>query len=516
MKNPTPSFPQVRQRAKRIGLLAALCSTVACLCAQPVAAPHLVQSRVVNESQQTVEETVRTALRDLTEGDTEARRGSVMLLAKYPQHPIALTVIADALQDPEPTVRRAAAVSLAENIQMLGSQLANRLLVAIEDSDPEVRLTVSTWLPQLLMMGQNRFFPGTSALAAQQNNPPVERLLLQALEDDNPLIRINVLDSLRYLRTFRADPRLMARLADDDARVRVAAWQVFSSLIPDDELTRQARQHIEDPDSRVRMAMMEVLLERRVPDRIDIFTALIDDPTEAVRLHAQIGVFMLQRERQLPEELVGALNDNRITGTLLFRLFNHIRSMDNKAARRVTEPLLELQAPNPRSQAASVWLHTFDRPPPVEPFIRLLNDTAPEVRQQVQLFVIGRNLPLLPEVLAALPEVPFDDIRLNAFSLAMHNSSDERAALALAMLMDNQPRVRLLALQQIQSLRPPQWQRVFMASLRDPSPLIQQQAVQALLRQMGPDGREVALRFAEQNPDHPSSRLIRNQTGQRR
>ncbi|HKJ89598.1 MAG TPA: HEAT repeat domain-containing protein, partial [Oceanipulchritudo sp.] len=106
---------------------------------------------VAHLAAQTAVETVQQALEDLRSDNPETRRGGVMLIAKYPDQKGAMEALLKALEDPQPRVRRAAVVSLSENLPRIRPEQARILLRSLEDPDPEVRLGTAAWLPQLTL-----------------------------------------------------------------------------------------------------------------------------------------------------------------------------------------------------------------------------------------------------------------------------------------------------------------------------------------------------------------------------
>jgi HEAT repeat protein len=469
-----------------------------------------------DEEKETIAQTASQALMDLRSNSPEQRRGSIMLLAKYPQHPSALPAIAEALDDKEPAVRRAAAVSLGENIRTLDPLLSSRLAAAVTDPDPEVRLTSSAWLPQLVLKSST--FP---TLRPGGSSPPPDprirefltRGVTAGLEDPEPLIRVKALESLQYLRWPVPQALLIPLMGDPDQRVRLQAYQTLYSKLPQPVYIAEASRLHPDESQAVRLVLAETLSRQSVPAAIPLLRKLVQDPVSAIQLQASVGLCGADPASGLPEGLRIALMEGNLEPAIVFQVFNIMNRLPEETRKSIVQTLLESESVSVRSQAVLRWLQWNPEGLPSEAVQAFLEDPASEVRQ-IAIRHFTRRPALLEEALVLnLVNNPYEDVRRQAIALSAGLSAEGQGALALRLLMDTVPAIRAQAIGLIIQLRPPNWPRLLKASLRDPAPEVNRAAAQALLDQMGTEGQQVAADFARDYPDADISSLIRTRLG---
>lgn len=467
------------------------------------------------EERESQSQTVSQALLDLRSGIADKRRGSVMLLAKYPQHPSALPAIVSALDDPEATVRRAAAVSLGENIRRLTPSQASRLASALTDEDPEVRLTSSAWLPQLVLQASAfpATRPGSPAPADPQIRDGLTRGMIAGLQDPEPLVRLKALEALQYFRWPIQQDLLLPLMNDPDKAVRLQAYQTLYTKLPPSLYIARASSLYPDENEGVRLVLAEVLSRQPAPGSAALLRKLSEDPAANVRLQASVGLFMADPSAGLPESLETALLERDLESAIVFRIFNSINRLPPNDRLGFIEPLLDAKSVLVRTQAVLRWMQ-WNQANLSEKFVEaVFNDPAGEVRQVAIRQFSRPQAQLPPAFLFTLPDNPYEDVRLQTFALSTGLSIEDQAALALRLLMDTVPAVRAQAVARIIELRPPGWSRILKASLRDPAPEVQRVAAQALLDKLGPEGHQIAEDFARNHPDADITSLIRLRLG---
>jgi HEAT repeat protein len=458
-----------------------------------------------------IQSTVDRALDDLQQQTSELRRGAVMLLAKYPRHPDSLPAIASALDDPEPSVRRAAIVSLAENIQMLNRPLAERIFGALSDEDPEVRLTASTWLPQLILSLQGfAFSPQQSAVDQLHARSLLNETMAAVFNDPVVQVRRNAVDALRYMRPSPPADLLLRLPSDPDPLVRIAALEVLPGMVPPTSLLNALRPLINDPDPRVRLKLAEVLPQQNIQTVAEALSQMTMDDTEAVRIQAQLALLQMQPARDFPSGLHNAILEGDVPATAVERLLMAFRQLQPQQARDRIELLLDANNASIRTAAAGAWLTTFEQDVPTDALIRLLADPAIQVREATIRHLVSQRVIPSQRLAMALAENPFEDVKRNAFNIFRMAPEEVRSSLALTLMPDPSPLVRQTALAQIIALRPPQWPRVLFGSLRDADRNVRMTAANALRRGMGPEGNAVAARFVEQFPNADVTPLLRS------
>lgn len=483
-------------------LLLLLGSLVNPVCAQPLPGQAATDQEIAA--------TIDQATRDLQAEVAETRRGGAMLLGKYPEEPAARQALLRALEDPAAAVRRAAVVSLAENVASLSHKEASQLLGALMDKDPEVRLGVAAWLPQLLIRAIQ--IPGQQGgllPISQAQRGPVEKALMAALQDSQPLVRLKGVEALRFLRWSLPESPLLPLLSDQEPEVRLLAYPVLANILKPMEFVQAALAVFPDPDPRVRLALAESLLSRPSLESGPLLDLLAGDPELAVRQTALAGLFILFPGPELAPELREALMAPEVDRAFTARFMNALRGLDPPMAGPLAQSLLEAEAAHVRGQAAGLWLRSLDGIVPAGQFLAFLQDPSPEVRQQALQFAAIRPEQIDPAVYRQLPELPHLDVRLRAIGLGQFLPAAEKNRLHLRLLMDTEASVRMAALKEIARQQPANWPQLFKASLRDPSPEVRQAAALALLESLGPRGRELAAQFLSEFPDQAISPFLR-------
>ena len=468
------------------------------------------------ETRQSIAETVNQGLMDLRSGLAEKRRGSIMLLAKYPQHPSALPAIIKALEDDEASVRRAAVVSLGENINVLTPLQASQLAATLMDPDPEVRLTGSAWLPQLVLRSSTypTLRPTTLPKAAE---PEVRERLVggvtAGLKDPEPLIRLKSVEALQYLRWPIPNQQVIPLLGDPDSRVRLQAHQSLFSKLPVTTYLAEATRLHPDESPAVRLVLAETLSRRPMPDSIPLLRLLAEDSVSSIQLQAAVGLFNADPESGLPQILFETLMGPNPDSGNTFRIFNTINRLPINKRKPLVQPLLTAESPIVRSQAVMRWLQWNPGGIPTGMVKSFLMDPTREVRQMAVRHFMRQPAQLDKTVAMELGENPFEDVRRQAIALSAGLGAEEQGTLATRLLFDTVPAIRSQAIGLIVQLRPPNWDRILKASLRDPSPEVYRVAALALLEQSGPEGLQIATEFVRDYPDAEISSLIRMRLG---
>ncbi|MEC8355689.1 MAG: hypothetical protein VXZ37_03645, partial [Verrucomicrobiota bacterium] len=155
-------------------------------------------------------QTIQKAGEDLRQGVEGVRIGAAKLLGKYPGTTSSILLVA-ALDDSSALVRRASMVSLAEHSSngypLFDRSLLEKVFSKIADQDVEVRREVSAMIPSLVggLMRPKMEMIEINGRKVYQSLPPSLRpdlyaLALEALLDEDAIVRQNLLKYYQYLR----------------------------------------------------------------------------------------------------------------------------------------------------------------------------------------------------------------------------------------------------------------------------------------------------------------------------
>lgn len=458
-------------------------------------------------AQKSVSETVHDALADLQSGEIEIRKGSAMLLGKYPTQPGVMDALISLMADPEAPVRRAAAVSLVENVARITPEQARRLIPSLLDEDTEVRMSIAAWLPQLVMLTlRDPAFRQPPNLPARDS--PVRQVLLEALDDPQHLVREKVMDAIRYLTRGIPGDRLVPLLDDPAPTVRLKAVTLLATYLSPAQFAEQVVKHLPEPDRSIRLASAEAMLRNPTPDHHPLIRIFKEDEDPEVRLLAHTLEFLTTPQAELSSEAETALREDKLETALTQQILFTSRRMSRAKALRVAALLLDSERPATRGTAVGTWLdqqETLVEPARLYPF---LNDKAVEVRQQAMRYLArNRNL-ISKELLAELARNRYLDVRQRAVQYIASLPTGEQSRESMRWLLDPEPSVRTAALRHLGQIRPDNWKPLFQASLRDPSDQVQRTAAMLLLGNFGEEGKELARIHAENNPESPVSAYI--------
>jgi HEAT repeat protein len=339
---------------------------------------------------ESVVETISRALEDMQSDNAELRRGGVMLLGKYPGQPRVMDGLVAALDDPDTGVRRAAAVSIIENIGQVNTVQARRVLLSLGDPDKEVRVAIATWLPQVILRALRANPLNQNALVLGNELEAVRQPVLAALSDSEPLVRRKAVESLQYLMGPLPPERLIPLFEDSDAQVRLAAYPVLRNLLPSPLFAAAALDQWPEPDPQARLALAEAVATQPAAEMQPLLLRLAEDPDPAIQLMSATGLFILSPNDGLPAQLRDALENDQLDRILTMRIIQAIRSMPPDLRKPVIDLLLQSAQPSIRGQAVGLWLQALNTSPPTDKLRALLEDPEPEVRQQALRFLSTR------------------------------------------------------------------------------------------------------------------------------
>jgi TolB-like protein len=184
--------------------------------------------------------------RDLLNDENEEIRLDAVSTLKFSRDPGALEMLSDALDDPSPRVKAAAAEGLSRFGRAAAQHVTNALGTAIHDRNFETA----------------RYAAKTAGLIGGAELVPV---LLEALESDASLLAAEAALALGAIRDDRARIELVEALARPDANVRFSATQALGQLGDARALDALEERMRRDPDEGVRAkALWAVCRIRRV------------------------------------------------------------------------------------------------------------------------------------------------------------------------------------------------------------------------------------------------------------
>ena len=421
-----------------------------------------------------------------------------------------------------------------EALEHVGGVAEGPLLVALDDSDPEIRIRAAVALERLgvpdnlvRMIESGERVPDAMQTMvkfaaagpreflselAQHDSRQVRSALVTAAErtgrrdladelvrmvtsDTDPALRAQALTALRSLGSRDALPAALSALADDDHQVRTAAVEFIGAFGNADTLGL-LHAHTADADPRIRAASMRALGRLGAPVGEADVSRLLHDPDWTVREAAVITATEASLRSLLPD-LVTLLGDTDP------RVRRKAAVAVGLLGDTTTVPLLLAAFPDPSSEvseAVAVAVSRLD-PDAVSSLAETLVD-SPDVESKLALIhTLGRSQADPDPVLHRLRADPSPAVRAAALdSLARRTRRSGQGAERVlpvieAGIRDPDELVRATAVDAWSRL-PPQGQPQLLLTLleQDASPLVRERAAVSigLLRLPGGEASLVA------------------------
>jgi HEAT repeat protein len=146
------------------------------------------------------------------------------------------------------------------------------------------------------------------ALAEIEDPASIDALIRALDRDTDPGVRRAVIDAIDNLEDSRAVPSVSRALRDGDAEVRRAAADALGSM-EDDEAVPALLAAARDADAEVRHAVLEALGNLHDRRAMGAFVGGLSDANVEVRRAAAQGIGNLENVRNVPPELVRAMED---------------------------------------------------------------------------------------------------------------------------------------------------------------------------------------------------------------
>lgn len=405
-----------------------------------------------------------------------------------------------ALGDPAWWVR----MRSVEALEQVGAQAEGPLLMALDDTDPEIRIRAAVALERLgvparliatLERGEStaeatetiaRFGnAGARELLAEglaHAAPAVRGAMIEAIRragrrdlaaelthlvrtDGEAGLRAAALDTLRGLGAAEGIPAALDHLNDPDQRVRTAAMLLVGQL-GGPELASQIRPRTSDPDPVVRAATASALGLTQATDAAADFIRLLKDPEADVRAAAARGAADAN-VREATDTLLGMLTD------------------DDPAVQR--EVVLALGRLGSAPAAATLLRH--------------LGVAAPGVRGAIAAAVTRLDASQVPALLDKLIEAGDSESKLAVVRTVAQLRSPAAASVLGMLWRDADAPVRAATAETLGRLGGPEAIRLLSAGLDDPEEEVRACTVDALARLGGTDAGDALLALLRSDPD---------------
>lgn len=500
----TTGFHALRHR----GLpLAALCGMV--FLSLPPAWNLQAQEPPDNPGQLSHEETIAKALGDLQSPNVDTRVGSVMLLGKY-EDIAALNGVTLALDDPHVRVRRAALVSLIEIQTAMPSQAVEKILLMLGDEDAEIRRMVSYNLAMLINLW-NSHNRGIQLIPIRPTLPlPVRQRFINAFLDEDVVVRRNMLSFYFYLGVQLPESILLSLLEDEDDRVRLEALRLCARISRFATVIKQAEILAKDPLQSIRLLFANMLGNNRSPESEEWLGLLREDEDPEVVNEAELSLFRLRPALEVAARLLDFVITGRFNQE---QAINYIKTLSilGKQADQLVERLLESDNPAYRLEALRIFLTYADLDGDGGLILQMARDKSERVRAQVLNFLRAAREEMPARLIEGLALARDPRVRETALALTRRFDSDEAEPLLFDFLIDEESRIRMMAIDEMVRRNMPGLRDTLHLSLEDSDWLIQRRAVTHLIGLNDPEELNYLKKLVEKDPRDPLALYIKDQ-----
>lgn len=229
----------------------------------------------------------------------------------------AIRALVGALKDDNKLVRAQAARTLGG---IRSNQAAVQLAEALNDAEPDVRANASQALKRI----------SSQEILRIEGGKRIVRALLEAINDENTIVRVRVVDTLRQIGGEIALTTLMRALKDKDSFVRAKAANALGAT-ESNLATEKLKEALEDMDSRVRANAAEALGKIGDKQAVPNLVKALKDEAGKVRANAarSLGRIGIKRATlSLTETLDDNVADVRIGATWALGRIGDPRAVD--------------------------------------------------------------------------------------------------------------------------------------------------------------------------------------------
>ena len=466
-------------------------------------------------------QTIQKAGEDLRQGEEGVRIGAAKLLGKYPGTTSSILLVG-ALDDSSALVRRASIVSLAEHSSngypLFDRSLLEKVFSKIADQDVEVRREVSAMIPRLvggLMRAKMEMIEINGRKVYQSLpaslRPDLYALALEALLDEDAIVRQNLLKYYQYLRISMPVSTFVKLLNDSDQGVLLTALSRVSSNARDSQIIGRIEELALHPSRGIRLKVVDVARDcNRYDSRYrGVLRTMTEDSDLEVASMAAVELARLGERLPSPvlEKIKSYLLNARGMTAQVTTILYAISAMgqdgveiyrvltDHSSSRMRTVAWQRLMGLTSGWKDPSLWLAA-------------MKDKDKGVREAVLNNLRGRVGVLSLEQMRALVTSSYSNVRIFAGQCLMTASAESVQEFGFELLIDENEVVRSTTIRAMGVRKSPGWLKVMARSLLDDHYAVQRAAMDSLITDRK-DGVPVLLEHVAKYPTNQINSLVR-------
>jgi HEAT repeat protein len=489
---------------------------------QPIITP-INPVNPVNTEVNSLQETLKQAEMDLKSRDENLRLSAAKLLGKYNVMQ-AGDLLLTAITDTSVKVRRAAVHSLLEAQSLYSQDRNEKLFAMLGDSDVEIRREISAAIPTL----RSRLFVNRTVSIPRQDGqiytqvipyrlpPELQRIATARLDDEDSIVRLNVLKYYTYLNLSMTPDVLERRLGDEDRNVIDAALDKIRLYERTPGITEKLKALASSEDVGLRRKLTSSIKGIKEPEIFQIQKKLVSDTDPFVRSMA--AVTLASAGEDVPDEAVRGIVDFLMkvdfTNSQIMSLLYSLTDFGEPTARSIYEQLIQHSNSRIRRYAWQRVLNYDNSWTKPEQWMPVLEDPDQDVRNMVIGVVQGNPVPVTVNYIKKLMQSEHGDVRSLAGKLLTRHKPEVVEEYMFDLLIDDDATVRRSIIQTIGNVKVDGWDSIMEKSLSEEDFTIQRAAAYALLSGL-PQTRPILQKYVSSNPSNPIAVDISLQLRQR-
>jgi len=404
-----------------------------------------------------------------------------------------------ALGDPAWWVR----MRSVEALEQVGAKAEGPLLLALDDTDPEIRIRAAVALERLGVPTRliAAIAEGSEAAAATETlsrfgNAGARELLAEGMAHPAPAVRGAMMEAIR--RAGRRDLAAeLVHLANEDAepRLRAEAFDVLRELGAGEGVP-VALNHLSDPDERVRAAAMQLVGQLGGPDLADRIRPRTADPDPAVRA-ATATALGLTQATGAASDFIRLLGDPEASVRAAAA-----RGAADAGVRGAADTLLGMltDADTAVQCEAVLALGRLGDTAAAATLLKHLPTAAPEVRGAIATAVTRLDLSKVGTLVDRLIEAGDVESKLAVVRTIAQLRSPSAPSVLGVLWRDPDIPVRAATAEALGRLGGAEAIRLLRSGLDDPDELVRARAVDALARAGGTEAGPAILELLKRDP----------------
>jgi HEAT repeat protein len=338
----------------------------------------------------------------------------------------------------------------------------------------------------------------------------VRQRFINAFLDEDVVVRRNMLSYYFYLGIQLPETILLFLLEDDDDRVRLEALRLSARITRHSTVIKIADKLVVDSVQSIRLLFANMLGTDRTGSAEPWLELLLEDKDVEVVHEAQLSLFRLRPNMEDARKMTDSVLTGRFNqeqGTTFIKNLTILGT----AAHGLINRILESDNPAYRLEALRIYLGYADVKDDSKKIINLAQDKSERVRMQVLNYLRSSREPLPAKMIEGLSYARDPKVRETALTLTRRFDNKQAEPLLFDFLIDEEARLRMLALDELVRRGIPGVNETLHLSLEDTDWLIQRRAVTHLIGMNDPEELNFLKSLVEKDPRQPLALYIKDQ-----